>query len=265
MKFNFYKYHGAGNDFVIIDNRSLGINLSKEQITLICDRRFGAGADGLMLLNRSSNYDFSMRYFNADGGEASMCGNGGRCIVAFASKIGIIDTTTNFEANDGLHKAVINHSKDSLYDVSIQMTDVDIVENNGNIFYLNTGVPHHIEFVDDVEKIEIDKEGSKIRYAKIYKTAGGANANFVQQTSKGLKIRTYERGVEGETLACGTGATAAAIAFAIKNNRYNEEIKIQARGGELRLKFQKTNNLFTNIFLSGPAQFVYSAKWEAEI
>jgi len=218
-----------------------------------------------MLLENSNNYDFGMRYYNSDGGEASMCGNGGRCIVAFANMLGIIDKNTNFEAIDGLHSAEINFFHNNLYDISLKMIDVENVVKDGNIFFLNTGVPHHIEFVDDVEEIEIKKRGSKIRYSKVYKNVGGANVNFVEETIQGLKIRTYERGVEGETLACGTGATAAAIAFAVKNQQFNQEIKLQARGGELRLKFEKVDNKFKNIILSGPAKLVFYGKLEVEI
>lgn len=265
MNLDFYKYHGAGNDFVIIDNRKLNIDLSKKQIADICNRRFGAGADGLMLLENSDNFDFGMRYYNSDGGEANMCGNGGRCIVAFANKLGIIDKTTTFEAIDGLHSAEINFFHKNIYDISLKMIDVENVEKHGNIFFLNTGVPHHIEFVEDVEKIEIDKEGREIRYSDIYQNIGGANANFVEETKQGLKIRTYEKGVEGETLACGTGATAAAIAFALKNQQFDQEILLQARGGELRIKFEKVNDSFKNIILSGPAQLVYYGKLEVEI
>jgi diaminopimelate epimerase len=262
MKIKFYKYHGAGNDFIIIDNRKTDIKLSREEIALFCDRRFGAGADGLMLLNQSSSCDFSMNYYNADGGEASMCGNGGRCIVAFANFLKIIDKKTTFEAIDGLHHANINSINNTNYDISLQMIDVEEVRKTGNNYFLNTGVPHHIEFVNDIQKVNIDKDGREIRYSEKYKSNGGANVNFVEENSDFIKIRTYERGVEGETLACGTGATAAAIAYAIKNNLSNNEIKVKALGGELRISFDNTNNSFSNIILSGPAKFVYSAIWE---
>lgn len=265
MGIEFYKYHGAGNDFILIDNRQLKLELSKEQIKLFCDRNFGAGADGLMTLGNSDKYAFSMRYYNSDGGEASMCGNGGRCIVAFASRLKLVSKSISFGAIDGVHHATINSTKDNIYDISLQMIDVLDVKNIDGKYFLNTGVPHHIEFVDNVDNIKISDEGSKIRYSEKYKKFGGANVNFVEENDGFLKIRTYERGVEGETLACGTGATAAAIAYSIKNNIQNEEITLHAPGGELRLRFDNENKKYTNIILSGPAQFVYSAIWENKL
>ncbi len=265
MKLKLYKYHGAGNDFVIIDNRQSKLSLDKDIISLICKRRFGIGADGFMLLNDSQNYDFSMRYYNSDGGEANMCGNGGRCIVAFAHKLGIIDTETTFEAIDGIHKAKINSVEKHIFDISLKMIDVVNIQDNGDSYFLDTGVPHHIIFSKNIGEIDINKKGREIRYSEYYKNIGGTNVNFVEETKNGLKIRTYERGVEGETLACGTGATAAAIAHAIKNNIYNKTINLQAKGGELRLQFDKIDNNFTNIILSGPAELVFYAEMELSI
>ncbi len=262
MNIKFYKFHGAGNDFIIIDNRKTDIILSKENISLFCDRRFGAGADGLMLLNKSDEYDFSMKYYNSDGGEASMCGNGGRCIVAFANYLGIINKETNFEAIDGLHHAIINSINNTHYDISLQMINVEEVNKSNGNYILNTGVPHHVEFVDNINNIDIDKEGKAIRFSNKYKPIGGANVNFVEEHKDYIRIRTYERGIEGETLACGTGATAAAIAYSIKNNLQNKEIVVKALGGNLRLSFDSIDNTYRNIILSGPAKFVYSAVWE---
>ena len=261
MQIQFSKYHGAGNDFILLDNRNQEYTLDQELIAKLCERRYGIGADGLMILENSDSYDFNMRYFNSDGNEASMCGNGGRCIVAFAKDLGIIADVTEFTAVDGVHKAKINSSGINAYDISLNMNDVSNIKEEGNIFFLDTGSPHHIEFVDDVSKVDVYNKGKQIRYSDKYKANNGTNVNFIEATDSALKIRTYERGVEDETHACGTGATAAAIAFAIKNKEYNKEIILEALGGVLRLNFDFNNNIFTNIVLSGPTKLVFKGKY----
>lgn len=256
MEIPFYKYQGAGNDFIIIDNRSLIFPKSNvELIHKLCDRRFGIGSDGLILLEPSEKHDFTMFYYNADGKEGSMCGNGGRCIVAFAKKLNIIDMETTFEAADGLHFAEIQNDL-----VNLQMADVENVEIYNTHAFLNTGSPHHVNFCKTIAPLNIPKLGSKIRYGAPY-FEEGTNVNFVEQISENtFKVRTYERGVEDETLACGTGVTAVAIA-ANKTNRTTEErIFIEVLGGNLEVSFKKEDDRYTNVFLKGPAQFVFEGK-----
>lgn len=253
MKINFNKYQGTGNDFVMIDNREH--QFPKNDINLInklCDRRFGVGADGLILLENSDSSDFRMIYFNADGNESTMCGNGGRCIVAFAKKLGIISNNTTFMAIDGIHNATIN---DSL--VSLQMIDVDTITNNKTHLFLNTGSPHHVEFVEDISIIDIISKGRSIRNGAPY-FEEGTNVNFVEQIDNNtFKVRTYERGVEDETLSCGTGVTAVAIATNIANKSSETEINIETLGGKLTVRFSKENDVFKEVFLIGEATFVF--------
>jgi len=262
MKIVFYKYHGAGNDFVIIDNREKTYELTKKQIAKICKRRFGIGADGLMILENDNKYDFRMKYYNSDGAEGSMCGNGGRCIVAIAYKFGIIEYKTEFIAIDGTHKAVINSIDKDILNISLEMNDVKSISTIDTSYFLDTGSPHHISFVDDINNVNIFEEGRKIRYSDYYKDIKGTNVNFIEVKEEYLMIRTYERGVEDETFACGTGATAAAIAYAHKTKKYDKEIKLKALGGELSLKFDYKDNIFQNVILKGPAQFVFKGEIE---
>lgn len=253
MKIHFDKYQGTGNDFIMIDNRDL--LFPKTNISLIkefCDRRFGIGADGLILLENSEEVDFNMVYFNADGNEGTMCGNGGRCIVAFANKLGIINKNTTFNAIDGLHYATIDHNI-----VNLQMTDVTNIEVFENHSFLNTGSPHHVTFCDSVEDLNVKELGSKIRNGAPY-FKEGTNVNFVKQISEdSFKVRTYERGVEDETLACGTGVTAVAIAAHQINKTVSNSIKLKVLGGNLEVSFEKDGNSYKNVFLKGPAQFVF--------
>lgn len=253
MKIHFYKYQGAGNDFIIIDNRVLTFPKNNQTIiNKLCDRRFGIGADGLILLENSDTYDFKMIYFNADGKEGTMCGNGGRCIVAFAKELKVINNNTFFEAVDGEHSANI---KDGL--VSLKMTDVNTIQEFKTHTFLNTGSPHHILFQTNIDTVNVKEKGAKIRYGEPY-FEEGTNVNFVEQIDdNSFKMRTYERGVENETLACGTGATAVAIA-ANKTNKTNaNNIKLEVLGGNLEVSFDIKNHNYTNVFLTGPAEKVF--------
>ena len=256
MELQFYKYQGTGNDFIMIDNR--GLLFPKTDVKLInklCDRRFGIGADGLILLEPSDNEDFKMLYYNANGNEGSMCGNGGRCLVAFAKQLGIIKKETTFNAVDGLHYATIENGI-----VSLKMIDVNEVKLSNSHSFLNTGSPHHINFCDTISNINVKELGAKIRYGSPYFEAG-TNVNFAEQvTENSFKVRTYERGVEDETLACGTGVTAVAIAANKTNKTTANHIKIEVLGGNLEVSFDKKGENYTNVFLTGPAQFVFEGK-----
>lgn len=253
MKLHFQKYQGSGNDFIMVDNRTLIFpKINTNLINKLCDRRFGIGADGLILLESSENQDFKMAYFNADGNEGSMCGNGGRCIVAFAKQLGIIKNETTFDAIDGLHYATI---KDEM--VSLKMIDVSEIEVTDSHTFLDTGSPHHIFFCNDVSSINVKELGRKIRYGAPYFNEG-TNVNFVEQLSdNSFKVRTYERGVENETLSCGTGVTAVAIAANKTNKTTTESIKIEVMGGHLEVSFKKEGDTFTNVFLKGPVKVVF--------
>jgi diaminopimelate epimerase len=256
MNVNCYKYQGTGNDFILIDNRDNSISLSTEQIKWLCDRRFGIGADGLMLLELESTADFKMVYFNSDGNESSMCGNGGRCITAFAKKIGVISSEAKFLAVDGLHDAKI---VDDL--VSLKMNDVRNVEIGSDFFYLNTGSPHYVKYVSDVEKMDVYTEGKKIRFSDRFE-AEGTNVNFIEKKENELFVRTYERGVENETLSCGTGVTAAALVAAISGaSTTKNNCAIKTLGGYLNVNFEKVlEHTFYNIWLEGPATFVFKTE-----
>ncbi len=258
MKQIFYKYQGAGNDFVIIDNRKA--NFPKDNVALVnrlCDRKFGIGADGLMLLESSKTTDFKMIYFNANGQVGSMCGNGGRCIVAFAHFLEIFKEKTTFEANGNLYYATWN--KES---VSLKMNDVSSVESYENHLFLNTGSPHHVTFNNTVATIDVLMEGRKIRNGAPYFTEG-TNVNFVEQINENtFKVRTYERGVEDETLSCGTGATAVAIASHQSKKTNHKSIHLETLGGNLEVSFDVENDLYKNIILKGPATFVFKGEIE---
>jgi len=254
MELTFYKYQGTGNDFVMIDDRTNQIDTSDlELVSYLCDRKFGVGADGLILIRNHAAFDFEMVYFNADGSQ-SMCGNGARCAVAFAAFLEIIEAKASFLAIDGKHEAEI---KDGL--VHLRMGDVPGIVMQESDYFVNTGSPHHIRFVQNVENYPVFEEGKRIRYDSIY-SPSGTNANFVQVLSDDeIYVRTYERGVEDETLSCGTGVTAAAIAYAAGKNQ--PTVKIQTLGGELGVKFEeKIEGGFANVWLIGPAKQVFSGK-----
>ncbi|MFN4084266.1 MAG: diaminopimelate epimerase [Bacteroidia bacterium] len=252
----FYKYQGTGNDFIIIDDREKNLNLSKQQIEFLCNRRFGIGADGLILLQNHSNADFYMQYFNSDGAESTMCGNGGRCIASFAHLLNIgSNQKIVFNAIDGKHEALI--LKDET--ISLKMNDVTNIKFIGNDFELNTGSPHYVVFANDIKNLNLIEWARKIRYNDTYNKTG-INVNAVQVDNENyIRVRTYERGVEDETLSCGTGVTACAIAY-FKHKKlpigsYN--INVITPGGELQVTYNATENGFNNIWLTGKATYVF--------
>jgi diaminopimelate epimerase len=258
LKIPFCKYQGTGNDFVLIDQRKHQY-INKNDTNLIqkcCDRKYGIGADGLILLQNKEGFDFEMIYFNADGNESSMCGNGGRCIIAFAHKMGIKKKSYHFMAIDGAHEAT--YSKNA---VALKMSDVTAIEEGDGYFLLDTGSPHYIVFNEDNSDLNIVEAGQGIRYSKRFKDEG-VNVNFVEIKSKNeIDVATYERGVEDETLSCGTGVTAAAICFNLYRASKLNKINITTKGGNLKVQFDKiTDYHFQNIWLIGSATFVYEGK-----
>ncbi|MDO8972290.1 MAG: diaminopimelate epimerase [Saprospiraceae bacterium] len=264
----FWKYQGAGNDFVMLDQREYTWihRNDTEKIARICNRRFGVGADGLILLQPHANLDFEMVYFNADGRESSMCGNGGRCIAAFAQHLGVVQGQCHFWAIDGAHEAIITPKSADASWVELKMMDVKTVEKQDNAFVLNTGSPHYVRFVDSLENLDMVAQGRAVRYSELWRT-NGINVNLVSPSpsGKGYDIRTYERGVEDETLACGTGVTAAAIASFIQNGSAlgEYEIPLKALGGDLAVRFEaKAGGEFSNVWLCGPAERVFEGKIE---
>lgn len=257
MIVQFYKYQGTGNDFVVLDNRKQEYSsLNSDQIRRLCDRRFGIGADGLMMLNVKAGYDFEMKYYNSDGREGSMCGNGGRCITKFAYHLGIHRVDYKFWAIDGDHEAEI----DTDGTVSLKMQDVEKVQKKHGDFVLNTGSPHYIKLVTDVMDLDVYKKGRDIRYSKDYEQEG-INVNFVEQAEEDeIIVRTYERGVEDETYSCGTGVTAAALVCYHNENGFNE-VQVKTLGGSLSVEYERReDDHYINIWLSGPAEKVFEGK-----
>ncbi|GAA4818373.1 diaminopimelate epimerase [Litoribaculum gwangyangense] len=252
----FYKYQGTGNDFVMIDNRQQTFDKNNTKyISFLCDRRFGIGADGLILLENHPDLDFKMVYYNADGRESTMCGNGGRCLVAFAQHLGVIDNKAVFEAIDGVHHASIDSNM-----VKLQMQDVPVIEKHQNHVFLNTGSPHHVQFEEAIDNFDIKNKGASIRYGEPYNEAG-SNVNFVKKISETtFRVRTYERGVEDETLSCGTGVTAVALAMHYIGETEKNNITIHAEGGELQVTFDVENGLYKNVWLVGSAKFVFKGE-----
>jgi len=251
MRISFEKYHGTGNDFIMVDIRNHAIPEDADRIARLCHRRYGVGADGLIMLGRSESYDFSMRYFNADGREGSMCGNGGRCITAFAHQLGFILNETAFEAIDGPHKASILSHSDNNYQVRLQMADVKISAWTGDEIFLDTGSPHLVKQCRNINDIDINKLGKQIRNEKRF-SPEGTNVNFIEEKDGKLFIRTYERGVEAETLSCGTGVTASALAWALRK-QIPGPVSLQTMGGTLLVHFSQLTDIFTDIYLEGPA------------
>lgn len=256
MQLPFYKYQGTGNDFILVDQRQQQYlsPTNQELIEHLCHRRFGIGADGLILLENEPNYDFRMVYFNADGRQSSMCGNGGRCIVAFAKFLGVIEEHCRFLAIDGPHEAVIQQDDW----VELKMSDVQEVETDDGFYFLNTGSPHYVRFVENLEQLDVVQQGRAVRYSDRFRQEG-TNVNFVQANAEGIAVATYERGVEDETLSCGTGVTAAALAYSLQQNGI-QEVPIQAKGGNLLVRFQRTETGFEDIWLCGPAKQVFEGR-----
>lgn len=256
MKMTFYKYHGTGNDFVIVDNRLHHIDKKDTKaIAALCDRRFGIGADGFILLENDDNADFKMVYYNSDGNESTMCGNGGRCIVAFAKFLGIIENETEFMAIDGLHKAKIE--KDLVH---LQMQNVSEILSFKSHLFLDTGSPHHVELVENLNNYDVKENGKRIRYGHPYDSEG-ANVNFVKSISDNtFGVRTYERGVEDETFSCGTGVTAVALAMHKNGTTKATQVFVQTLGGDLSVTFDVTGDDYQNIWLIGPAKQVFKGE-----
>jgi diaminopimelate epimerase len=258
MNLPFSKYQGTGNDFILVDNRNSNYSgMTQQVIAQLCDRRFSIGADGLMLLNNKAGYDFEMVYYNADGLPGSMCGNGGRCIVRFAYDLGIHKSSYHFLASDGDHEAEIETGSDI---INLRMKDVSgYKEDNGN-YILDTGSPHYVKFVTDVLDIDVLKLGTEIRYNEEY-AKNGINVNFVEEKKEDeIFVRTYERGVEDETLSCGTGVTACAIVCHHNEVGYND-ITVTTKGGVLVVKYDRQyDNSYRNIWLCGPAQKAFDGK-----
>ena len=255
MIIEFYKYQGTGNDFIMIDDRDKEFDLTdNDLIAALCERRMGIGADGLILLREHDTLDFEMIYFNADGKQSSMCGNGGRCIIAFAQMLEMIENETTFMAIDGQHKGRL--MDDGIY---LQMQDVKEIEGVGDGLVLNTGSPHYIEMVDDLKNIDVCKQGRKIRNSLPFKK-DGINVNFVLDAND-LQVRTYERGVEEETLSCGTGVVATAIAMHYANCIEESLVSVKTNGGDLTVSFEKFNDGYRNIWLSGDASMVFAGEF----
>jgi diaminopimelate epimerase len=260
---HFHKYQATGNDFVLIDNRTSGYSFSKEQIEKICDRRFGVGADGLMLIEKHPSLDFNLVYYNSDGSQ-SLCGNGSRAAVVMAASLGLLKTNTTFNAYDGSHEATLLNTGI----VRLKMNDVSGVKKSGDEYFIHTGSPHHLRFVQDVNNYPVVEEGRKIRYSQVYAPAG-ANANFIQLLDHNtIAVRTYERGVEDETYSCGTGVTAAALAVSFHG--YTSPVHIKVKGGELSVEFKVAHSgpsvslpvTFHDVFLIGPAKMVFEGDLE---
>jgi diaminopimelate epimerase len=257
MEISFYKYQGTGNDFVILDNRKKTYDgLTTAQVKFLCDRRFGIGADGLMLLNLHPDHDFEMKYYNSDGRESTMCGNGGRCLTKFANDMGMAQTTYRFLAIDGPHESSINTDGT----VALKMNDVSNIRYEHGNFILNTGSPHFVIMASDVMHLDVYKKGHDIRYSPAFREEG-INVNFVEQTEEPdqIIVRTYERGVENETLSCGTGVTAAALVCSHNDNGFNR-VEVKTKGGQLSVEYEKSGNQYTQVWLNGPAERVFEGK-----
>lgn len=255
MIIEFYKYQGTGNDFIMIDDRENEFDINDSGlVSALCERRLGIGADGLILLREHDTLDFEMIYFNADGKQSSMCGNGGRCIFAFAQLLEIIDTEATFMAIDGEHKGKITENE-----IALQMQDVSKIEGVGDGLVLDTGSPHYIEMVDDLKHLNVNKEGKKIRNSEPFKKEG-INVNFVLDAAN-LQVRTYERGVEAETLSCGTGTVATALAMHYANCIEENLINVKTKGGDLTVSFEEFNGGYRNIWLIGEVSMVYAGEF----
>ncbi|MDC0338441.1 diaminopimelate epimerase [Flavobacteriales bacterium] len=257
MKLRFDKYQGTGNDFIITDNRN--IHFDKNNIELIrhlCDRKFGIGSDGLILIENHAECDFNMVFFNPDGSQ-SFCGNGSRCAMAFAKELGLISDFAKFNSTDGYHEASINSN--GL--VNLKMHNVSNIEVSDTHHYMNTGSPHYNSFEKNIDRIDVIARAREIRYNQRFKEIG-TNVNFIEQLSGAIKVRTYERGVENETLSCGTGVTACALSTALVNEISSGEIKVNTKGGDLSVSFTQTDTGFEDVWLIGPTKFVFTGEIE---
>ena len=255
MQVDFCKYQGTGNDFIMIDSRVITFPERRSLISKLCHRHFGIGSDGLILIKKDSDSDFFMKYFNSDGTEGSMCGNGARCAVAFSKKLGIISPKNDiyFNTIDGGHYALINKEDQ----ISLKMRDIFSIENYPEYIFINTGSPHHVIFTENIDQIDVVREGRSIRYGAPYFDEG-TNVDFVKLTDKNsLYIRTYERGVENETLSCGTGVTAAALAAYYLKQIKTNLVRVCSRGGELSVNFQENKGIFKEIWLNGGVSYVF--------
>jgi diaminopimelate epimerase len=250
METTFFKYEGTGNDFIMADNRRLDFPVGEGLIEKLCNRRFGIGADGLILLQEEAGFDFRMVYFNSDGRESTFCGNGGRCAAAFARQLGIVSDKAVFMAKDGAHEATLKEEM-----VRLKMRDAELPVKSGEGFTLFTGSPHYLEFVTELKQVDVFSRGRRIRESF---GVEGINVNFVENKGDRISIRTYERGVEDETLSCGTGVTAAALLVSEKG--FFSPVSVESRGGGLHVEFKRSENGFTDVFLTGPAKLVFSGK-----
>jgi diaminopimelate epimerase len=253
----FNKYHGTGNDFIIIDNRQSIFNPADTKlVNRLCNRRFGIGADGLILISAHKDYDFEMKYFNSDGNEGSMCGNGGRCAAWFAQRTGIAGNKQRFRTFDGVHEALILNEL-----IHLQMNDVTGFSLVNGSYFLNTGSPHYVKFIKNVKDLDVFNEGKKLRWSEAF-APEGTNVNFAEVFDYGIFVRTFERGVEDETLSCGTGVTASAIASVLAGHFDTNIINVRTLGGNLSVEFKINKDKATDIWLCGPATFVYDGKIE---
>ena len=257
MKIKFYKYQGTGNDFIIVDNRDMTFNKNNiELVQGLCSRKFGIGSDGLILIERHPEWDFNMVFFNPDGSQ-SFCGNGSRCAVAFAREQGMVYDFAKFNSTDGYHEAII----ESNGLIKLKMHNVCNIEVGESHHYMDTGSPHYNCFEKNIDAIDVVAKGREIRNNKRFKEIG-TNVNFIEHLSNGIKVRTYERGVEDETLSCGTGVTACALSAALVAEDSSGEIKVSARGGDLSVSFRQTLDGFEDIWLMGPTKFVFNGEIE---
>lgn len=265
MRTAFAKYEGAGNDFIVVDTRDNGFRPDAVQIARLCDRHFGIGADGLMTLSSSREADCTMRYYNADGSAGEMCGNGARCFALFAEHLGIGGREKSFDATDGRHRAIVRQADASAGEIEVGLIDVECIAPSGNGWFLNTGVPHYVEFVADIETIDVIARGREIRHDAA-RFPQGTNVDFVQLLGPGeLRMRTYERGVENETLACGTGAAAAAIVANFARQHDADSFRVRVPGGILGIAFRHAprTQRYTAIRLSGPARRVFEGTFDS--
>ncbi len=259
MKITFHKYQGAGNDFIMIDNRSDLFPSSGHLVRSLCDRKFGIGADGLILMNKSDRFDFRMVYFNSDGEESTMCGNGGRCIAAFARKAGFTGSSFTFDAIDGIHEAVVLKEEEKTSNIRLKIKDVTVPDPLTAETVIDTGSPHVVIHVKNIHELDIKKMGRDIRFSGPFREQG-VNVNFVETCDAVNYVRTYERGVENETLSCGTGTVASALVMALTDKGVHDRLVFQTYGGELTVHFKRSGFFFSDIWLEGPATFVFKGE-----